>query len=180
MAKEKVTKKVSLDTQIEQSNIGEYEEEQLVEMVNATSSDSDFATVYPDATFSRTLAYKYLGKKYDMDFVGRSYVIPHGVTISDLLEAYEKKNSNDSASNTMQECVDGVDIIEVAMSEKKERKTLSMNAGAMQRWDDFTKDYSNKSDYLSAACDLFIRKAKDGKVELKATFDLPKNSEKTK
>lgn len=180
MAEEKVTKKVSLETQIENSNLKDYTKEQLVEMVNATSGDSDFGTAYPEATFSRTLAYKYLGTKYDMDFVGRSYVVPHGVTIGDLLEAYEKQKNIGVASNTMQECVGGVDIIEVAMSEKKERKTLSMNAGAMQRWDDFTKNYPNKSDYLSAACDLFIRKAKEGKVELKAAFDLPKKVEETK
>lgn len=167
--KEKVTK-VSIETQFENSNIKEYEKEDLVKMVNATSGDADFATAYPEATFTRTLAYKYLGTKYDMDFVGRSYVVPHGVTIGDLLEAYENHNSNDSASNTMQECVDGVDTVEVNMDTKKKRQTLSMNADTLQKWNEFTKDASKKSIYLTAACELFMRKAMEGKVEIKPTF----------
>lgn len=172
MADEKA-KKVSLDTQIEQSNINEYEKEQLVEMVNSTSSDADFATTYPDATFSRTLAYKYLGKKYDMDFIGRSYVIPHGVTISDLIEAYEKQNGCNSDANKEQDCENGVDTIEVIIGAKKGRSTFSMSEDTMQRWSNYVKDIPNKSDYLSAACDLFIKRMDAGKVEMKPVFLKP-------
>lgn len=177
---EEKTKKVPLEIQMDQTNLKDYTKEQLVKMVNATGGDSDFGTTYPDATFNRTLAYKYLMQKHDMDFVGRSYVVPHGVTIDDLLDAYEKQKCIGVASNTMQERVDGVDIVEVVIGEKKVRKTISMNAGAMERWEEFTKNYTNKSDYLSAACDLFIRKAKAGEVEMKAVFDFGKKAEETK
>lgn len=167
--KEKVTK-VSIETQFENSNIKEYEKEDLVKMVNATSGDADFATAYPEATFTRTLAYKYLVAKYDMDFVGRSYVVPHGVTIDGLLEAYENQKGCDSVSKETQGGGDGVDTVEVNMDTKKKRQTLSMNADTLQKWNEFTKDASKKSIYLTAACELFMRKAMEGKVEIKPTF----------
>lgn len=169
--KEQMTK-VSLETQFENSNIKEYEESDLVKMVNATSGDGDFKTAYPDATFSRTLAYKYLQAKYDYDFVGRSYMVPHGVTIDDLLDAYEKQKGSEGGARESRNSTNGVDIVEVDVNEKKKRQTLSMNAGTLQRWNHFTKENPNKSLYLTAACELFMSKVMEGTVKIKPIIKL--------
>jgi hypothetical protein len=73
----------------------------------------------------------------------------------------------------MQECVGdevNVELIRIAMTEKKKRKTMSMNTGTMKRWEDFLEEYPNKSDFLSAACDLFMKRFKEGKVKMEADW----------
>lgn len=173
--KEKKKTKVPLEVQFEQSNLKEYSVNELVRMVNSTKGDGDFKAAYPEATFTRELAYKYLQKNYDMDFVGKSYVIPHGVTINDLLDAYMRRNCAGDDSKGIQTGggnTDHCDAVRIAMNEKKKRKTLSMNVGTMQRWEKFTEEYPNKSDYLSAACDLFMDKFNAGMVEMEPDWGI--------
>lgn len=158
--------KVALELQFEQANLKKYSKDELIWMVNSTKGVDDIKTAYPDADFSRELVYKYLQAKYDMDYIPHGLIVPHGVTINDLLDAYEKQSCIGDDAKVMQDRVGNVDRILVAMNEKKKRKTLSMNAGTMQRWEEFVKDYPNKSDYLSAACDMFMEKYNAGMVDM--------------
>ncbi|MBQ3036734.1 MAG: hypothetical protein IJD31_07380 [Lachnospiraceae bacterium] len=172
---EKKQTKVPMEVQFDNSNLKDYSEKDLVKMVNSTKGNEDFKAAYPEATFTRELAYKYLQAKYDMDYIPHGLVVPHGVTIDDLLDAYKKQNCAGDDSKEMQSDVGNIytsDIVRVAMNEKKKRKTLSMNAGTMQRWEEFTKDYSNKGDYLSAACDLFMKKFESGKIEMEPDWGI--------
>ena len=168
-------KKVAKEVQFEQSNLQKYSSDELVRMVNSTKGNTDFPIVYPDADFSRDLACDYLEKKFGMYYIGHGLVVPHGVTIDDLLDAYEKQSCVADDTKVMQVGVGNTercDTVTVVMNEKKKRKTLSMNAGTMQRWEEFTKDYSNKGDYLSAACDLFMEKFKAGKIEMEPDWGI--------
>lgn len=167
--------KVALELQFEQSNLKEYSVNELVRMVNSTKGDGDFKAAYPEATFTRELAYKYLQAKNDMDYIPHGLVVPHGVGIDDLLDTYEKQSCVADDTKVMQVGVGNTeryDTVTVAMNEKKKRKTLSMNAGTMQRWEEFVKDYPNKSDYLSAACDMFMEKYNAGMVEMKPDWGI--------
>ncbi len=173
--KEKKQTKVPMEVQFDNSNLKDYSEKDLVKMVNSTKGNEDFKSVYPDADFIRELAYKYLQAKYDMDYIPHGLVVPHGVTIDDLLDAYMKQSCVGDASTGTQSDVDNIyinDTVRVAMNEKKKRKTLSMNAGTMQRWEKFTDEYPNKSDYLSAACDLFMDKFNAGKIEMEPDWGM--------
>lgn len=173
MADEKQSTKVSLEKQFGDSNIKNFEKEELQKMVNATKGDDDFKAAYPDAEFSRMLTYKYLTTKYDYDYIGRGYSIPHGVTIDDLFDAYQKLNGINDDTDMMQKSSDSCDTIEVIVGAKKKRNTFSMNEESMERWEEFVSGLPNKSDYLSAACDLFIKRMEDGKVEMKPVFAKP-------
>lgn len=161
------TAKVSLETQFEQSNLKDFTEDELVRMVNATSGDKDFKTAYPKATFTRTLAYKYLEAKYDYNFVGRSYVLPHGVIIDDLLEIYRNHIDNTSDAKVMQSSNQNIDVVAVDIDAKKKRQTFSMNEDTYHKWESFTKDSSKKSTYLTAACELLMQKVADNTVDIK-------------
>ncbi len=172
---EKKQTKVPLEVQFENSNLKDYSEKDLVKMVNSTKGNEDFKTAYPEATFTRELAYKYLQAKNDMDYIPHGLVVPHGVGIDDLLDAYMNQSCVTDGTNVMQIGSGNTytsDTVSIAMNEKKKRKTLSMNAGTMQRWEEFTKDYPNKSDYLSAACDLFMKKFESGKVEMEPDWGI--------
>ena len=169
------TAKVSLDTQFEQSNLKDYHVDELVKMVNATSGDKDFKTAYPKATFTRTLAYKYLEAKYDYDFIGRSYVLPHGVTIDDLLDIYMNHIDNTSDAKVTQSSNQNVDVVEVDIDAKKKRQTFSMNEDTYHKWESFTKDSSKKSTYLTAACELLMQKVADNTVDIKPYMSLVNN-----
>lgn len=170
--KEKKQIKVPLEVQFENSNLKEYSEKDLVKMVNSTNGEDEIKTAYPEASFSRKLAYQYLVEKYDMDYIGHGLIVPHGVTIDDLLDAYEKRNCVGDDAKVMQNGVGNVDRVMVAMNEKKMKGTLSMNKSTMKRWREFTEGYSNKSDYLSAACDLFMEKFKAGKIKMEPDWGM--------
>lgn len=165
-------KKVAKEVQFEQSNLQKYSSDELVRMVNSTKGNTDFPIVYPDADFSRDLACDYLEKKFGMYYIGHGLVVPHGVTIDDLLDAYEKRNCVGDDAKVMQNGVGNVDRVMVAMNEKKMKGTLSMNKSTMKRWREFTEGYSNKSDYLSAACDLFMEKFSAGTVEMEPDWGM--------
>ena len=170
---EKKSTKISLEMQFKNSNIDSYSKSQLVYMVNSTSGEPDFSNAFPEATFGRNLTIKYLEKKYDMDFIGRSYVLPHGVTIYKLLEIYENHNSTqmESKESPIRSNTESVvDIVCIPVGEIKKKKSLSMRNSTMKRWEEFLEEYQNKSDYLTAACELFMKRFKEGKVKMEADW----------
>ena len=170
---EKKSTKISLEMQFKNSNIDSYSKQQLVYMVNLTSGEADFSEAFPDATFARNLAIKYLERKYDMDFVGRSYILPHGVTIHDLLEIYENHNSTQMESKESpirSNDESDMDTVCIPVAENKKKKSLSMRNSTMKRWEEFLEEYPNKSDYLTAACELFMKRFKEGKVKMEADW----------
>lgn len=163
-------KSVPFEVKVAGCNITEYTKEDLVKMVNSTKGD-DFKVLYPTATFDRKLAMEYLEKKHDMDYIGHGVMVPHGISMDDLLDAYEKQKSVRDDTEKKQDGCQEVDEVVVAMFEKKERATLSMNAGTMKRWKDFVAESKNASNLLSAACDLFIKKYRAGQVRLEAEWE---------
>ena len=170
---EKKTKKTPKEVQYVQTGLHQYSQSELIRMVNQTGTEEDFSNTYPEVTFTRKLAYNYLHDKFDMDYIGHGLIVPHGVTICALLDAYENHKFSEGDSKVMQECVGdevNVELIRIAMTEKKKRKTMSMNTGTMKRWEDFLEEYPNKSDFLSAACDLFMKRFKEGKVKMEADW----------
>lgn len=170
---EKKTTKVSMETQFKNSNIENYSKQQLVYMVNLTSGEADFSNAFPEATFGRNLTIKYLEKKYDMDFIGRSYVLPHGVTIHKLLETYENLNGTqmDSKESSIKSNVEpDVDIVCIPVGEIKKKKSLSMRASTMKKWEDFVSGTQSKSDFLTAACEYFMKCYNEGRVKMEAVW----------
>lgn len=169
---EKKSTKVSLETQFKNSNIENYSKNELVYMVNVTS-EGDFGETFPKATFARNLAIKYLERKYDMDFIGRSYVLPHGVTIQKLLEVYENRNSTkmEAKESSIKSNVESdVDIVCIPIGEIKKKKSLSMRASTMKKWEDFVSGTQSKSDFLTAACEYFMRRYQEGRVKMEAVW----------
>ncbi len=119
-------KRVPLEEQFKATNISDYELDDLVSMVNITSGDKDFKEKYPDATFTRDLAYQYLQRK-GYDYIPHGIAVPKGVTVDDLsnlLSGHDPKAS------------EGKDII-VNTHEKKIKRTVAINENVLNLWKKF-------------------------------------------
>lgn len=161
MADEKKTK-VSMDEQFAASNLENYEKSELVDMVNETSGDAEFKSTYSDVDAGETprqLAYKYLERKCGMTVVPHSVVIPKHASMRDLIDAYEHAQEMEAAEA-------GVEVIEIEIGKKTERKTLAAEAEVMHQWSTFTSSVTNKSDYLTAALKHFMSDYEAGKVDI--------------
>ncbi len=164
--------KVPLEKQYEQAGIKNIDPKEIRRMVNSTKGDPDFKVAFPDVKFSRTLAYKYMQQKYDMDYIGSGYLIPHGVTIEDLLDTYDTHKNITSDAESTQSVIKN-NIIEIDGNDKKGRQTLSMNAGTLKRWKELTSGINDKGLFLTAALEYFMDQYTEKKFKIISSITSP-------